>query len=151
MVVSDFSFSWVVDELELSLLGGVEVAPLPAEPFVVLEELLGLVLDAPPPAWSFFCVSVEVADEELGGVALDGVDEVLEPAEDEPDGVVDGVVVVLDEEPVAARSLPARSHAVSRVAPSAMETAIAIVDSLMKPPWLGYLGVEQGLGRAALT
>jgi hypothetical protein len=140
LVVSDFSFSWVVDVLELSLLGGVEVAPLPAEPFVVLEELLGLVLEAPPPAWSFFCMSDEVADEELdGGVALDGLVEVLEPAEDEPDGEVDGVVVVLDEEPVAARSLPARSQAVSRVAPSAMETAMAIVDSLMRPPWVGLL------------
>lgn len=143
MVVSDFCWSWVVEELELSLLegvdedeGGVEVAPLPAEPFVLLEELLGLVLDAPPPAWSFFCMSDEVDDEELDGAALDGV--LVEPDdEDEPDGEVDGVVVLLDDEPVAERSLPARSHAVNRLAPSARETATAIVESLMRPPWLG--------------
>jgi len=99
-----------------------------------LEEL-GVALEddeAPPPAWSFF--SMELEDEELEG---DGVDGVLVAPDEDEDGEVDGVVV-LDEAPVAARSLPARSHAVSRLAPSAMETAIAMVESFMWPPWLGY-------------
>lgn len=145
MVVDGSDFCWsceAPDELELSPPEGEDVvAPLPAEP-LLLEELLllGLVDEAPPLA-SFFCVSDEVEDEELDGAEL-GVDGVLvEPEaepEAEPDGVLDGLVVV--EEPVAARSLPARSHAVSRLAPSAMETAIAMVESLMWPPWLGYLG-----------
>jgi hypothetical protein len=152
-------------ELELSP----EVAPLPAEP---LEDGLEDEDDAPPPDW-LFCWSGLVADEllegeELEGEALegeeliepeaepedDGLDGVVAPLDDEDDGDVDdgdvddGLEEVLDE-PVAARSEPPLSHAVNRLAPSAMETAIARVESLMWPPWLGYLGVEQGLGRAA--
>jgi hypothetical protein len=109
--------------------------------------------EAPPPDWLFWSELVAELDEgELDGeepmVAepeleldpdglVDGV--LVEPLEDEaPDGELDGLVVL--DEPVAARSFPARSQAVSMVAPSAMETAIAIVDSLMWPPWLGYLG-----------
>ena len=64
---------------------------------------------------------------------------VVEPADDELDGedgeVDDGLVLL--EDPVALLPAPPRSQAVSRVAPSAMATAIAIVDSLMWPPWLG--------------
>jgi hypothetical protein len=144
-----------VPELELSP----EVAPLPAEP---LEDGLEDEDDAPPPDW-LFCWSGLVADELLDGEELDGeeliepeaepeddgVDGVVAPLDDEDDGEVDdGLDEVLDE-PVAARSEPPLSHAVSKLAPSAMETAIARVESLMWPPWLGYLGVEQGLGRAA--
>ena len=145
-MVSDFGWSWVAEELdgvdELEEDDGLEVEPLPAEPFVLLEEL-GVELEddeAPPPAESFFCVSIELEDEELEG-ELDAPDGVLvEPEDDaEPDGELAGLVVVDDEDPVAARSL-ARSQAVSRLAPSTMETAIAMVDSLMWPPWLGYFG-----------
>jgi len=141
--VSDFGWSWVAEELdgvdELEEDDGLEVEPLPAEPFVLPEEL-GVELEddeAPPPAESFFWVSIELEDEELEG-ELDAPDGVLVEPEDDaaPDGELAGLVVV-DEDPVAARSL-ARSQAVSRLAPSAMETAIAMVDSLMWPPWLGY-------------
>jgi hypothetical protein len=55
----------------------------------------------------------------------------------EPDGAVvlpDGAVVDDDEE---LRS-GARSHALISAAPNTMETATAIVESLMRPPWLGY-------------
>lgn len=114
--------------------------PLPAEPPVVAPELeleLGLVDDAPPLDWSFF--SIELDEDELEGAVLDGLDGVLlEPAEDELDGV-DGVVddgLVLLEDPLLLPP-PPRSQAVSIVAPSAMEIAIAMVDSLMWPPWLG--------------
>lgn len=114
--------------------------PLPAEPPVVAPELeleLGLVDDAPPLDWSFF--SIELDEDELEGAVPDGLDGVLlEPAEDELDGV-DGVVddgLVLLEDPLLLPP-PPRSQAVSIVAPSAMEIAIAMVDSLMWPPWLG--------------
>jgi hypothetical protein len=132
--LSDFCSSWLADELELGLVGGVEedeVAPLPAVP-LGLEELGDeLEDDAPPPAWSFFCMSDELEDEdEPDGLLLDGLDGVLvAPDEDEPDGLVlDGLV---DDEPVAALLPPPLSHAVSRLAPSAMETATARVESLM--------------------
>lgn len=71
---------------------------------------------------------------------LDGLAGVLvEPAdEDDPEGEVDdGLVVLDDDDPVAALSLAPRSQAVSRLAPSAMEIATAMVESLMWPPWLG--------------
>lgn len=69
----------------------------------------------------------------------DGVDGVVAPLEDEePDGELDGLVV-LDDEPVADLPPPPLSQAVSRLAPSARETATARVDTLMRPPWLGCL------------
>jgi hypothetical protein len=151
--VSDFFSSFVaLDELlldgeELLVSLEPEVEPLPAEPFVLLEALLGLD-EAPPPDGLFWSVLDDELDEgeELGGVALEeleapeGDDGVVAPLdEDELDGGVDGVVVLEDDEPVAALSLPARSHAVSRLAPSATETAMARVDNLMGPPWLGLL------------
>ena len=117
VVAPDFCWSWL----------GLEVEPLPAELLGLLELGVELDEDAPPPAWSF--CSIELDEDELEG--LDGlVDGVLvAPLEDDDgldDGEVDGVLVE-DEAPVAARSLPARSQAVSRLAPSAMETAIARV------------------------
>jgi hypothetical protein len=137
----------VLDESDFDVSDGVEddgleddEEPLPAEPPVVAPELeleLGLVDDAPPLDWSFF--SIELDEDELEGAVLDGLDGVLlEPAEDELDGV-DGVVddgLVLLEDPLLLPP-PPRSQAVSIVAPSAMEIAIAMVDSLMWPPWLG--------------
>jgi hypothetical protein len=131
--------------------------PAPAEPLGVELEL-GLLdedEDEPPLALSFFVLrSIEVdeelepdgavlvlgevvplADEEELGVL--GVAVVpLADEDDEPDGEVvapDGEVV--DEE-LEERSAP-RSHAVISVAPSASETATAMVESLMWPPWLG--------------
>jgi hypothetical protein len=137
-----------------------EVAPLPAAPGLPEELGLDEEEDAPPLDGLFWSELVEELDEgELDGeepmvaepeLELDGLDGVLvAPLEDEePEGELDGLVVL--DEPVAARSFPARSQAVSIVAPSAMETAIARVDSLMWPPWFwGTWGFEQGLGRAA--
>ena len=126
-----------------------EVEPLPAVPLGLVEdEELGLDEEAPPPDWLFWS---ELVADELDGEELEGEEPMVAELEDEPDGEDgvevapledeepdgedDGLVVV--DEPVAARSLPARSQAVSRVAPSAMETATAMVDSLMWPPWLG--------------
>ena len=135
-MVSDFGCS--VDELE--------VDPLPAVPLAAPE--LGLDDEAPPPDGLFWSELEDGLDgEELDGEAPmleddeepDGEDGVeVAPLEDEePEGEEDGLVVE-DDDPVAARSFPARSQAVSRLAPSAMETAIARVDSLIVwPPWLG--------------
>ena len=117
---------------------GVLLEPAPAEP-LRLPELDGAVLDEdeddPPLAWSFLLMSIEVDEElELGGVA------VVPPADDEDDEP--GAVVAPEgavEDELDERSAP-RSHAVISDAPSARETATAIVDNLMWPPWLGYKG-----------
>ena len=135
---------------------GVLLEPAPAAPLGELE-LDGLVDEEddeePPLALSFLVFrSIEVdeelepegaalgaavvplADEELGELGVAVVP--LADEDDEPGALVapDGDVVVeeLDE-----RSAP-RSHAVISVAPSTRETATAIVDILMGPPWLGY-------------
>jgi hypothetical protein len=118
----------------VGLLGGVEeldededgvlLEPAPAAPLGLLEldgEVLDEDEDEPPLALSFLLRSIEVDEElELGGV-------VVPPADDE------GAVVEDELERSAARS-----HAVISDAPSARETATAIVESLMGPPWLGY-------------
>jgi len=126
-------------ELDGAALDGVLLEPAPAEP-LRLPELDGAVLDEdeddPPLAWSFLLRSIEVDEElELGGVA------VVPPADDEDDEP--GAVVAPEEGEVEdeldERSAP-RSHAVISDAPSARETATAIVDNLMWPPWLGYKG-----------
>jgi hypothetical protein len=95
--------------------------------------------DAPPLAWSFLLMSIEVDEElELGGVA------VVPPAEDEePGAAVEPEGAVEDE--LDERS-GARSHAVISDAPSARETATAIVDNLMWPPWLGYSNKAARIG-----
>ena len=158
--------NYFVVELESELDGvlldededGVLLEPAPAAPLGVLE-LDGLVDDEdeeePPLTWSFLLMSIDV-DEELEpeGAALGAAvvpladeDELgvlgvavvpLADEDDEPGAVVapDGAVVV-DE--LEERSAP-RSHAVISDAPSARETATAIVDNLMWPPWLGYKG-----------
>jgi hypothetical protein len=112
--------------------GEVLVAPLAvplAEPEPLTEPLV-----VPPPAESFFAVSVEEEDEleddgELGVVVPDA-----EP-EAEPEGEL-GVVAEPDDEvapePGAAPRLPALSpQAVSTPAPSAMEIATARAESLI--------------------
>jgi len=128
----------LLEELELdgAALDGVLLEPAPAEP-LRLPELDGAVLDEdeddPPLAWSFLLMSIEVDEElELGGVA------VVPPADDEDDEP--GAVVAPEgavEDELDERSAP-RSHAAISDAPSARETATAIVDILMGPPWLGY-------------
>jgi hypothetical protein len=133
--------------LELELLGGwfcgVLLEPAPAEPLGLVGALLDEDEDDPPLAWSFLLRSIEVDEElELGGVA------VVPPADDEDDEP--GVVVAPDEGEVEdeldERSAP-RSQAAISDAPSARETATAIVDNLMWPPWLGYKEKQQGSGR----
>ena len=124
---------------------GVLLEPAPAEPLGV-PELDGAVIDEdeddPPLAWSFLLRSIEVDEElELGGVA------VVPPADDEDDepGAVvapEGAVV---EDELDERSVP-RSHAAISDAPSARETATAIVDNLMWPPWLGYRNKAARIG-----
>ena len=146
-----------LDELDGVLLDGLEeldededgvllLEPAPAEP-----EGAGVVLDEdedePPLALSFLVFRSIVVDDELEpeGAALG---EAVVPAadeDDEPGAVVapDGAVV---EDELEERSA-ARSHAVISDAPSARETATAMVESLMGPPWLGYIGKQQGSGR----
>jgi hypothetical protein len=108
---------------------GVLLEPAPAVPLGLLLELEGAVLeddeDDPPLALSFLLRSIVVDEElELGGVA------VVPPAddEDEPGAVVAPEGAVLEDE--LERSA-ARSHAVISDAPSARETATAMVESLM--------------------
>jgi hypothetical protein len=68
---------------------------------------------------------------------VDGVE--VAPLEDEPEGEEDGLVVDEDA-PVAPPWLPPLSQAVSRVAPSAMETAIASFDSVIVASVVGIRG-----------
>jgi hypothetical protein len=125
---------------ELDEDGGVLLAPAPAEPLGLELELDGALLDdedAPPLAWSFLLMSTLVDDElEPEGAVLGVL--VVPPAddEDEPLGVAvepEGAVVEDELDDLSA----ARSHAAISDAPSARETATAIVESLMWPPWLG--------------
>jgi hypothetical protein len=156
---SDFVVSDELDGvlLELDEDDGVLLEPDAAEP-LGLALVLGVELDEdedePPLALSFFVFRSMVVDEELepDGAALG---ELPEADEDEEPGVVLGAAVVPladeDEEPgvvVAPEGAvvedeldersAARSHAAISDAPSASETATAIVESLMWPPWLGY-------------
>jgi hypothetical protein len=69
--------------------------------------------------------------------------------EDEPDGGVVEPADEDDEEPgaLAPVLLASLSQAVSRLAPSARDTAVARMESLMKPPWLGYHRLQQHSGQ----
>ncbi len=155
MVVDDSDFGCsCVEELDELLDGELlslepEVAPLPAVPLVLLEEL-GLDDEAPPLDGLFWSVLDDELDdgELLEGEEPDvlaepdaepeGDDGVVAPLEDdEPDGELDGLVL---DEPVADLPPPPLSQAASRLAPNARETAIASVDNLMGPPWLGLPG-----------
>ena len=87
-------------------------------------------------------------DEDAEPEGLDGV--VAPPAddEDEPEGdVVEPEGAVDDDEELL--SAP-RSHAARSAAPNAMETATAIVESLMWPPWLGYWSKGARIGPTLL-
>jgi hypothetical protein len=118
-----------------------------------------LELDEPPEAGA---AGEALDDEELELLSADepGVAEPETEPEAEPDGAVeddpDGGVVEPadedDEEPGAlAPVFPAsRSHAVSKLAPSARDTAVARMESLMRPPWLGYHPSQQHSGQPDL-
>ena len=134
------------DELELD--GVLLDEPLAALPLGVDDGVLDeLELDAPPEAGA-------------AGEALDELDELLsvdeEPIEPEaepdaePEGADDGEVVEPEDEVELgdfALGAPSRSQAVSTLAPSAMDTAAARIESLMWPPWLGYHPLQQGSGQ----
>ena len=133
-----------VDELELD---GALLEPLAALPLGVDDGLAELELDAPPDAGALG----EALDDELELLSVD--DEPIEPEAEpdaEPEGVVDGEEVAPEDElelgDFAPGAEPSRSQAVSRLAPSAMETAAARIESLMWPPWLGYHRLQQGSG-----
>ena len=158
------SLSASVDELEELLEDGLDeddgdgvlLAPAPAAPPLV-PELDGEALeDDAPPLAGLLLESLELDELEPEGLA-DG--ELLEPDEDalpegdalgevvappladedeEPEGEVVAPEGEVDDEELDDLSAP-RSHAVISEAPSARETATARVESLMWPPWLGYL------------
>ena len=164
------SLSASVDELEEPLEDGADeddedgvlLAPAPAAPPLVPELGAELDDDDAPPLAGLLVVSLELDELEPEGLALG---ELLEPDEDAlPEGDVLGEVVAPpladeDDEPeggvvepegavdeeLEERSAP-RSHAVISEAPSARETATARVESLMWPPWLGYLMQRARIG-----
>jgi hypothetical protein len=157
------SLSASVDELEEPLEDGVDeddedgvlLAPAPAAPPLV-PELDGEALDDDdaPPLAGLLVESLELDELEPEGLALG---ELPAPDEDEEPGVALGEVLAPpladeDEEPEGEVVAPEgevleeledlsapRSHAVISEAPSARETATARVETLMWPPWLGYL------------
>jgi 5-methyltetrahydropteroyltriglutamate--homocysteine methyltransferase len=114
-----------------------------------------LELDEPPEAGALG----EALDEELELLSADepGVTEPeAEPeadggVEDEPEGEV--VEPADEDEPgaLAPVFVASRSQAVSRLAPSARDTAVARMDSLMRPPWLGYHPLQQHSGHPGLS
>lgn len=133
------------EELDGALLDGALLEPLAALPPLLGGVPEALELDEPPEAGA----AGEALDEELellsedeGAVTEPEAEPEAEPGavEDEPDG---GVVEPADEDeeepgalaPVLLASL---SQAVSKLAPSARDTAVARRESLMRPPWLGY-------------
>ena len=152
LLESDFVVS-DEDGVELDEDDGVLLEPDAAEPLGVELELDGLVLDddedEPPLALSFLFRSIEVEDElEPEGDVLGAAVVPLADEDEEP-----GVVVAPEgevEDELDERSAP-RSHAVISVAPSARETATAIVDILMGPPWLGYWNTGANIGPRLLN
>jgi hypothetical protein len=115
------------------------VEPAPAEPLLMpeLDGALDEDEDEPPLALSFFCRSIEVDEDEEPGVALGAAVVPLADEDEEPGVVVAPLAGAVVDEELEERSAP-RSHAVKSDAPSARETATAMVESLMWPPWLGY-------------
>jgi hypothetical protein len=129
---------------------------------VLLEPELGGVLLEPlelvePPAAESFLLGSAAEDEELeedgelGVVALPDAEPEVEPEPDGVEALPDGVELepADDEEPGALPDLFAAlsPQAVSRLAPSAMETATARVESLISgPPWVGVKIRQQDSG-----
>ena len=137
-----------------------EVEPL-AEGVLLELELGGVLLEPlalvePPAAESFLAGSVaedeELEDDgELGVVTLSDAEPEVEPEPEGVEALPDGVELepADDEEPGAVLDLLAAlsPQAVSRLAPSAMETATARVESLISgPPWVGVKIREQDSG-----
>jgi hypothetical protein len=137
-----------------------EVEPL-AEGVLLELELDGVLLEPlalvePPDAESFLLGSVAEDDEleedgELGVVTLPDAEPEVEPEPDGVEALPDGVELepADDEEPGALPDLFAAlsPQAVSRLAPSARETATARVESLISgPPWVGIKIREQDSG-----
>jgi hypothetical protein len=125
------------------------VPPLAALPLGDVGAL-ELELDEPPDAPEAGALG-EALDEELELLSLD-----MEP-DTEPDGdagEAGEVVEPADEEDPGARApvlfVASRSQAVSRLAPIAIDTAAARIESLMWPPWLGYHQLQQGSGHQPL-
>jgi hypothetical protein len=138
----------LLDELD----GALE--PLAALPLGAVGAALELELDEPPEAGA----AGAALDEELELLSVDagGVTETepeaepeLGAVEDEPDGGVVEPADEDDEEPGALAPVfgASRSQAVSKLAPSARETAVARMESLMRPPWLGYHPLQQHSGQ----
>jgi hypothetical protein len=135
---------------ELEELDGAALEPLADDGWsdeLELEELDGAALE--PPLASFLLMSTD-AEPEAEPEGVDG--EVVAPAEDEdePDGVAvlpEGAVVLLDALPEGAvvvsrdirLALPPLSQPATTAVPNATDTARASAESLMLPPWLGYL------------
>ena len=133
-----------------------------AEGVLLEPELDGVLLEplalVEPPAAESFLAGSAVEDEELeddGELGVVALPPDMEPeVEPEPDGVEalpDGVELepADDEEPgaVPAPRLASSPQAVSRLAPSAMETATARVESLIYgPPWVGVTIRQQDSG-----
>jgi hypothetical protein len=128
-----------------------------AEGVLLEPELDGVLLEPlalvePPAAESFLLGSAAEDDEleedgELGVVALPDAEPEPEGVEALPDGVE--LEPADDEEPGALPDLFAAlsPQAVSRLAPSARETATARVESLISgPPWVGVKIREQDSG-----
>jgi hypothetical protein len=123
---------------------GAALEPPEAAPGVtdVLDELEPGCAEAPPDG------AVALLDEEPG---VAGVEEAppLPPPDAEPDeepGAVEGEelgeVALLELEPGAEELLLALSRS-QAASPNAIATAIAIVESFMGPPWLGYERKQQ--------
>jgi hypothetical protein len=132
-----------VGELLLDDDDGALLEPLAALPLGGVGAELELELDEPPEAGA----AGEALDEELellsedeGAVTEPEAEPEAEPGavEDEPDGEV--VEPADEDEPgaLAPVLLASLSQAVSKLAPSARDTAVARRESLMRPPWLGY-------------
>jgi len=132
-----------------------------AEGVLLEPELDGVLLEPlalvePPAAESFFDGSAAEDDEleddgELGVVALPDAEPEVEPEPEGVEALPDGVELepADDEEPGALPDLFAAlsPQAVSRLAPSAMETATARVESLISgPPWVGVKIRQQDSG-----
>jgi hypothetical protein len=123
---------------------GALLEPLAALPLGGVGAELELELDEPPEAGA---AGEALDDEELELLSAEDEPGVTEPeAEPEADGGVEDepegeVVEPADEDEPGALApvfVASRSQAVSRLAPSARDTAVARMDSLMRPPWLGY-------------
>ena len=129
--------------LDGELLDGALLEPLAALPLLLGGVPEALELDEPPEAGAVgeaLDEELELLSEDEGAVTEPEADPEAEPGavEDEPDGEV--VEPADEDEPgaLAPVLLASLSQAVSKLAPSARDTAVARMESLMRPPWLGY-------------